>query len=460
MYGYVYPNIGDDTAVYLNRIEGMANGTDTVQYTGYYIVGYPMVFIRDTLGWSIDTQFLWFNFIALVIVGIVIYLVFSKLVNRLTGWLALLLVLFTAQGIMFLFYYGQIFNIINLGVIFPLLLLFTIRYIENGKWRYLLLVLIFAILFGSFHTNGIYLPAIAGLGTVVYLIYAKLKKQTLNKRALYLGGGITLFAIAVFIALVVLPTMQMLREFSDTPLSNTMNNVGKGMAVPVNHWLMSILSPSILVLTALVAMFYKDLKKLFTDNRVKMVGFILAVFSFLLIVAAFGKLSLDPWRQAVDLAVVFAMLVAVCLGLLLLKQKNVALYAVLALAIGFGLFHNLPTWFGYNSAIRQVDLQAIEYLNKVDTFSCSSQVAPWVYMRYTSAKHQDNDGDIVVMRSEPMTPRSHEDNIWYQMHGWQPTNEYELIDTFNDGDVQVQVWELTDWARVERERLASERAKK
>lgn len=450
VHGYVYPNIGDDSAVYLARIEGMANGTDTVQYTGYYIAGYPMVFLRDTLGWSLDIQFLWFNFIALAFIGIVIYLVFAKLANRLTGWLALLLVMFTAQGIMFLFYYGQIFNIINLGIIFPLLLLFTVRYLEGRKKRYLLLTLVFTILFSSFHANGIYLPAIAGLGTLVYLIYIKFNKKTVQKRALYFGGGITLFAIIVFIALVVLPTMQQLREFSDTPLSSTMNNVGKGMAVPVNHWLMSILSPSILVLAALVAMFHKDLKKLFADNRVKMAGFILAVLSFLLIVAAFGKLSLDPWRQAVDLAIVSAMLVAVCLGVLLAKQKNAALYIVVVLAVGFGLFHNLPTWFNYNSAMTQADLKAIEYLNKVETFSCSSQVAPWVYMRYTTAKHQDNDGDIVIMRSEPMTPRSTEGNIWYQKHGWQPSLEYGLIATFTDNDVEVQVWELQDWARLKR----------
>jgi DNA-directed RNA polymerase subunit M/transcription elongation factor TFIIS len=253
----------------------------------------------------------------------------------------------------------------------------------------------------------------------------------------------------VFIALVVLPTMQMLKEFSDTPLSSTINNVFKGLTVPVNHWLMSILSPSILVLSALVAMFCKDLKKLLADNRAKITGFILAVLSFLLIVAAFGKLSLDPWRQAVDLATVVAMLIAVCLGLLLPKQKNVALYVVVALAIGFGLFHNLPTWFSYNSAIRQVDVQAIEYANNYKTFSCSSQIAPWVYMRYTEAKHRDNEGEIVIMRDKPMTPRSTKDNVWYQYHGWTPDLSYELVEVFDDGVVRIEIYGVKDFCRWE-----------
>ena len=64
IHGYVYPNLGDDAAVYMNRIEAMGESATSIQYTGYTIAGYPMLFIRDTLGWSIDTQFLWFNFLA------------------------------------------------------------------------------------------------------------------------------------------------------------------------------------------------------------------------------------------------------------------------------------------------------------------------------------------------------------------------------------------------------------
>jgi len=454
IHGYVYPNLGDDTAVYLERIEDLREGV-SVQYTGYAIVGYPMLFFEDTLGWDIDTQFLWFNFIALALSGIVLYLVFSKLAGRLVGWLSLLLVMFCAQGIFFLFYYGQIFNLINIAIFLPLLLYFVARYVKNGKMRFLGLAIVFGLLFGSFHTSGIYLPVVAAVATVIYLIYGLVFKRKLKRRALWLGVGITVISCIVFGVLVLAPSLVVMEEFVESPLQSIISNIGNGIAIPLTSWLMSILSPSLMILMALSVVYHNEIWELLENKTIKIVVAFLIVMVLLLMVATFAKLSLDPWRQALDLSTLLAVLTAVCVGLLL-KQKNKILIAIVILAIGFGFYHNLPTWFSYNSAMRDVDFEAIRYLDAGETFSCSSQVAPWVYMRYTDAQHQDNDGDVVIMRSEPMTPRSTEDNIWYQKHGWIPSNEYALVAKFDDGEVKIQVYELTQWAREERARLANQ----
>ena len=179
IHGYVYPNIGDDTAGHLAIFDKMQGGTIRPQmlYLGYVIVGYPLVFVSSLVGADINILFLWFNFVALAGVGLTVYFVISGLVDRLTGWLALLIVLFSAQGILFQFYFGQLFNLINVGIILPLLLLLVVKYLEQGKWYQLILLSLFSGLFGSFHTSGVYLPVIVGFTLVGYVMYCLLRKK-------------------------------------------------------------------------------------------------------------------------------------------------------------------------------------------------------------------------------------------------------------------------------------------
>jgi DNA-directed RNA polymerase subunit M/transcription elongation factor TFIIS len=449
IHGYVYPNIGDDTSVYLDRIELMGKGEVSVQYTGYMLIGYPMLFMEKLLHWSIDTQFLWINYLVLIIAGLVLFFVFSKLVNKIAGVISLLTVIFCSQGVMYLFYYGQIFNIINLTIVLPILLLFCVNYITQGKWYNLILTILLSVLFSSFHTNGIYLPALAGIGLVFYLIYCTVKKVEINKRIVIVSGTITVIAIVAFIVLVLLPTATVLKEYVKNPLISSLNNIGKGMTVPLYSWAISILTPFMLGIIVISALYYKNIKEKF-NNKHKILFYILLILTVILVIVSFGKISLDPWRQAVDLVIIISMLLSVLMGILLYKHKSIVLIILVVLIISFGSVFHINSWFKYNSAMRDIDFQAIEYMKDYKTFSCSSKVAFWVYERYTDCKHKDNDGEIIIMRSEPMTPRSTEDNIWYQKHGWQPTDEYELVKEFSDNQVEIDIYVVKEYFRFER----------
>jgi hypothetical protein len=116
---------------------------------------------------------------------------------------------------------------------------------------------------------------------------------------------------------------------------------------------------------------------------------------------------------------------------------------VLVLAIGFGLWHNLPTWFDYNSAVRPADREAITYMNTldIDEYNCSPQVAYWIYDRFVEAKYSVNASGLLIVRSLPMTPRSDPKNKWYGGHGIYPDDGYALLKTFKDGKVTVKVYE-------------------
>lgn len=442
MHGYVYPNIGDDSAVHLQMLDRMQAGDPTMPKLAlpYIIIGYPIVWVSNLTSASIDVLFLWFSYLVLALIGITIYLVVSRLTDRKTGWLALILVLFCAQGILFQFYFGQTFNAINMGIVLPLLLFFTVRYITQWKIYQLVLVFLFGGLFGAFHVCGIYLPFFAGFATVVYVAHKLLIRKRVNLGVLYLGISMVLLPITAFVLLT--PNVRELWYA-------TFHTLGSAMAVPVANYMMDIVSPTILAAVAFAAVFFKDALKGIT-TEVKILVFLMSCMAVVLAVSAFGKLSLGPFRQALDLATVLALLVSLLIMGILKMPKNRMASVVLLLAVGFGLFHNLPTWFGYNSAIRPADKEAIAYVNTLNrgSYNCSAEVAPWIYDRFMTLARWEKSPDaegfvapILITRSLPMTPRSTKGNIWYEYHGIEPDSDYILLESFSDSKVTVKVYE-------------------
>lgn len=446
IHGYIYPNVGDDSAAHLEIIEKIQSGNaDWYRFsTSYKLVGYPVAWISNLTGINISSLFLWFNYISLIMVGIVLYLVFSRLISRIAGWIALILVLFSAQSALFQFYYGQIFNLINVGLIFPLLLYSSIMYLRNKRIVYLIIAILLSALFGSFHMSGIYLPVLAVFATSIYLIYCLVKKKSINRQSIILGSSIILMSVIAFIALIYTPWRVVIESLSsgENIFSIIIYNITHSIAVPIVPYLKDLVSPTVLILFVLCGVYYSTIT---VRTKSKDILFILYSLIIILAVASFGKLSLDPFRQALDLATVLAMFVAVSVSILL-KTKNKANYIIVGLAIAFAMFHSLPTWFDYNSAIRQSDKQTISYLNKSDskTFSCSGELAYWVYERFTDKQWIKENGDLLIIRSKPMTPRSTKDNMWYENHGTTLNDNYTLVEMFNDNKVNILVYERND----------------
>ncbi len=460
IHGYVYPNVGDDTAENLLVFDILKAGeTPSSQFIlSYKIVGYPIIYVSNLTGLSTDSLFLWFNYVALALIGITIYFVMSRLMTRRVGWLALVITLFCAQGILFQFYYGQIFNAINVGIILPLLLFFVVRYLRQGKPYQFVLALLLGGLFSSFHTSGIYLPFFAGFAVIVYTAYCSLKRRHIQFSYVLLGIGLVVLPSVTFLVLV--PGAWGLGY-------SAIHNIGHAMAVPVGSYLMGIVSPTVLVLSAFLVVYLKDiLNNIF--GEAKILAVLLCCMVVVLSVATFAKLSLDPFRQALDLATILALLVVVLVSALFWTSKNQVVMLVLLFAIGFGLWHNLPTWFDYNSAIRLADKEAIAYVNTLnrDSYNCSPEVAYWIYDRFTTSKYEEypnNEGwcaPILIVRDLPMTPRSDSKNKWYKGHGVDTDmyiplegddtfdDDYYLLKSFSDSKVTVKVYENLGNGRI------------
>ncbi len=456
IHGYVYPNVGDDSTAHLKNLDMIQSGGGLeVPYIGSIIVGYPIVWISNLTNIGIDPLFLWFSYVALALVGITLYVVMSRLVNKQAGWFALALTIFSAQGILFQFYYGQLFNLINIGIILPWLIYFVVKYLTDKRAYQLVLVIIFAGLFGTFHTCGIYLPFIAGLTTVAYVTYHSFIWRKVQIRGVVLGGSIVVLSV---IGVMVLDPFTPMKV---SYIGGIVASFGKGIAVPVENYLLGIVSPMILAILIFTCVFPKDILKNIRSET-KGLFTILLCIAVLLIIVTFAKLSLDAWRQALDLATILACLAAISVGLLMERWKNKFVTIILVLIVSMGLFRNVPDWFDYNSAIRPADEQAIAYANTLDyeSFVCSAEVAPWIYERFMEAEYikvepwtysrylgvradyiGDDDSDLLIARSKPMTPRSDVNNIYYNGHGIIRDESFELTKTFRDSQVEVYVYE-------------------
>lgn len=179
VHGYVYPNKGDDTAVHLGAIEMMSPGSlPQMAYWGQAIVGVPMKFVSDLTGWGLDGIYLWWSYTMLALVGVVLYLVVGSLVNRWAGIIAAVMVLFVTQGVMYLFHYGQIFDIVNMFVILPIAVWFLVRWLagKGSQWENGIMSVGMFALFSIFHSSGEYAPYALGLffaGLVGWMLWQR-----------------------------------------------------------------------------------------------------------------------------------------------------------------------------------------------------------------------------------------------------------------------------------------------
>ena len=429
IYGYVYPNAGDDSAFHLVFFERMQNGDVGIQvlYLGYWVVGRSLVFLSNITNVGLNVLYLWFYYGALTLIGLVFYFVGYKIFNRRVGWMALLLSVFCSQGVLFLFYYGQIFDLINMGIIFPLLLLSIASYLRDRKWWKLSIFILLGLLFSVFHLNGVYLPVIIGFATTCYVLYCVFKKQKVEKHIVAIGGISTVCALIVYLSLLHLP----------------LSKPSEASLVLVPNYVVTIITPSLMILISVVLADLKRTIKSIKSLSQRVTVVMLASGVAVLTIVAFGELSVYPWRQAVDMAILLSFLVAIFVGLSLERKRSKVVIAIVFVSIVFGLFNSISVWFDNNSAMKKVDENVLVYMNAngYKTFSCSPEVAPWIYSRFTDIDWVQKNGEVLIVRNIPMTAKSNKASIWYEGHGFIPDENYRVIKSYTDGNVSVSIYE-------------------
>ena len=409
IYKYIYPVSGDDSATHMNFIKH-ANLLHQL-YFGY-VVGYPMKWISPII--NINTSFFWFNFIVLLGVGYSIYFVLSKLVNWKAGLFGLALILI-ANGIWTEYYYGEIFNVLNMGILLPFLIYFAVRWIEQRKLYQLILMFMFGISFALCHTSGVYLFPTVGLLLVSYAGYSIYKKRKIDKQLL--NVGLLLFLISSVCAF-------WLYKKTIAEWSWVFQSSGRLSS----SYMLQALSPITVALFALAIFYNARLNNLALK--------ILTAMAIVLCIAFIISPHSD--KQFYDFVTIFSLITACLLSVV---SKKMAQYAIVILIVA-GIGFNVQNWIGYHSAVKVADKEAIEYLNTLneETYSCNSNVENAIYSNYIKEQYVANGGEVLITRNSPQTLNSDSTSMAYVPHGTESTQGYQMIKSFNSQNVEVDIW--------------------
>ena len=378
MHGYVYPNNGDDFAQHVKVIEGIRDGTEQgVNYWGQYIVGYPLIWMSNLTNISIVRLFFWFNYIVLWLVGMSCFLLFRK-IDWKTGLLSIAVVVFCGTTVMNLFDTGAIYDLATVGIFVPLVLLAIGNMIESKKKGWLFFIIPFVILAFLFHSMVVFK---FGIGT----------------------------GIAVM-----------------EPFPS------------VDEFVIRLIGYNVLIVLGLSSGYavYKNLK--FT----KWVRFI---FISLLLggigIFALSFLVSYPYRLMLDLAIIIMMISCSVFGMAYKSISNKWASIVISVLIMIASVPMVVGYTRYNSAIKEIDTEVIEYVNGLegDYFSCSPEVAAWIYDIYINKTYKEGELPY-IQRSEPMTYKTRSDTLYY----WWKDKESIKYDfssavKFSDDGIEIYV---------------------
>jgi hypothetical protein len=435
IHGYVYPNIGDDTAAHMNifdRIGFFAPEDDSpiekIRYGAIYIVGYPLDMASHIFNVDNDALFMWFNYLALLGVGITLFFVFKNLIGLSAGLLALLIPIFTSYSILLLFYSGVIFEIINIGIILPLACYCVIKWVMTKKKRFVIGAICISMLFAVFHSTGIYLPIILA---VVFMAFVYFKAELVKghptvSRMIGIAGALCCVVLFVLLS----PIIRHVFEAQSLPSEGV-----SGIALLVTsllHYMSYLLLVVLLVSIALLVSEYKNI-----NTTEKLTVLVFSILAVVMLPAILFGWSPQPYRQGYDFAIFLSLVSVALVGIIIrLGKYRMVTYLLVGLAFGGAVLHIYDWVGGYNSAMEKIDVEAIHYINTLpgDSYSCSDNVDHWIYSRYVEKGYLPTVGEIFVVRNVPMKSKVAfvEEDIL--------DSDKKLLKRFIDGEVEIEVY--------------------
>lgn len=449
VHGYIYPSGGDDTTDHLaifDQLDLSKTTVPQVNYLGQLIVGTPIKAISLATDTSIDNWYLWFNFLVMLGVAFTLYLVTSRLVNRWAGILIVPVAVFSTQSILWLFHCGTIYHIINMFIILPWAMFFLIRWLQEQKVCQAAIACLLFLLFSVFHLSALYLTSFMGLSLAVILIYKHRTECNIASVKKILSLSIVILALAVPATLLLLPTAQGYVSGTMQNAESLVMGVPLTQLVPASSILAYLGLATLCILLFAIAMLvkYGSLERIALKSKLFMVC--LLGFIGILLVLFFTKTSPNPARVAMDLATFIAILTACLAGLALVASRKRIVTGVIVVLVLIGISLPLANWFSYSSAVKPIDINTMEYLNEqgAESYSCSTQVAPWIYNRWVEAEYCENgNGEYIVYRSKPMTARTNSELDWFVYNKVSELEDYnglELEKLLVDEEVKIYVY--------------------
>lgn len=443
IYHYIYPNLGSDSATHLITMLSIQNGNNINQlYLGHWLLSYFLKIGSGIFHISQLNLWMWFNCLILIPIGLVLYLITSKLFGWKIGLISLIVPIFISGGIMEMYYWGVIYDVINLVIFVPILFYFLAKWLTENKVYQAIIVLLMTVLVSTFHTSGLYLPFVLIFALAVYVVYKIVKKQA--NRDLYrpIIAGISLFVISIISMKILSPnTISQITYYISPPSGiKTLGSVYVTNAPYLRNLYISFVPYIISFITIPILGIFIVSSGLLRNrgssisNQSKIMILLFSCLVIELLVAFLMKVTTDRTRIQEDLAISFSLLTFFLLCITLKVNKSTAWSSVLGILIVFGLISGLNIWRQNNSAVKEVDKQAIGYLNTLEesTFYCSSAVDKDIYGLYIKEKY-DANSDLFITRNIDLT------NISSKVSP--QSNDYKLLKQFTDGKVVVDIYE-------------------
>ncbi len=434
IHGYVYPNIGDDTAMNLDTLDKIKIGAPVlaVPYCAYYIIGYPLDIITRIFDVSNDILFFWFNYLALIGIGVSLFFIFKNLISLSAGLLALILPIFTSYSVLLLFYSGVIFNIINMGIILPLACYCTIKWWMTRSKRYAIGAVCLYSLFAVFHSTGVYLPFIVLAGLILLIIYKRVKRQPILK------GQIVFIVAVVFCGGVLFALFHPILD----RLSVVMTASSEGISglLLLQESLLHYMSPAVLaiIIVSIILLAGKYQHILVAE---KLTVALFGLSAIIMLPPMLFRWSPLPIRQGMDFAILLSIVAVALVGIVIrLNKSRVVAMVLVGLVLG-GAVINMSHWLGgYNSALEKIDIEAINYINSLqgEAYSCGDNIDHWIYDRYVNKEYLPLEGDIFIARNVPMKSKvalPEQGDLASWSHGGA-----SIKTTFTDDDTMIEIY--------------------
>jgi len=311
--------INNDTAVHLATFEALKSGEASFLYLGQAITGYALVGIEKVIGISIQTSFMWFNFLALFLSGLAVATIVMMVTkSKLASTLSAFIITFGVGSTMHLFLSGTIFNIIEMLILLPVLIILVYKMFQgkNIKWLYAIIPL--AIFMFFFHPS--------------------------------LGQGISFLANEVPAPVPTpVPNPGEVTNSSILPIPITPTPYFEAIINPIALLAIFFGISNLAVLVLCWIAFHARTNREKVGMGIKTTLGTLLALSILLTILTFTGATPFSSRMAINLCLVLGLLLCLFVGIALkYNQSRLAKTSVISLVI-VGMMPNLVNWFTWTS---------------------------------------------------------------------------------------------------------------
>ena len=172
-------------------VQGIKNSTDmkahieAVQSDNPHYLYYGQAILRFIMkpfahSEYLETLYIWFNFLVLALIVLVMTSIAYKVSGKYSSYIIVFMMLWCSTGILALFKYGVIFNIINMYLILPMIIYLIVNWFQSKKLWQIILAVALIIFCSIIHYTGLYIAYAVMLAMIGYLIYSFWKHKKGN----------------------------------------------------------------------------------------------------------------------------------------------------------------------------------------------------------------------------------------------------------------------------------------